>query len=527
MQIIKKATLSLALIAALTGVCSAENIFTYATKGSHHSMDPMSVYDVPTHAMGVNVYDGLVQRDENLALKACLATKWENTSDLVWRFTLRQNVKFHDGSPFSADDVVFTYARATSKGSDLKGAVGSIAKIVKIDDFTVDVYTKTKNPILPSEIYSLPIFSKKWCEEHKATEVADATSKEEGYADRHTNGTGPFKLEVYKADVETRLVKNQDWWGGAENIALDKVIFKPVASDSTRMAGLLSGEFDLIAPVPLQDIKRAKNNSGLKILEANGLLTVYLGMNQYDDKLKTSDAKTNPFKDKRVRQAFYQAINIDGIHKKIMRGFSRPSGTIIGTNANGYNADIDQRYPYDVEAAKKLMKEAGYPDGFTITLNCSTDRYVKDEMICQAIAQMLAKIGVKVNLVAETKSKYFQKALSYNVDFYMLGWMPSTYDAHDAYYNILMTRKGGNQGKYNIGGYSNDNFDKLIEKVGVEMNPEKRNKLLVDAGKIVHEDVGILPLHQEKLVWGIKKKWDIKIRPDDFILLQEVNIAKS
>lgn len=522
MRLFRQATASFALLGLLTSAVSAERVFTYATKGSHHNMDPMSVYDVPTHAMGVNIYNGLVERDEHLAMQPSLATKWDNTSDLVWRFTLRQNVKFHEGEAFTADDVVFSFNRATSKGSDIKGAVGGIDKIVKIDDFTVDVYTKAKNPILPAEIYSLPIFSKAWCEKNKAVEVSDATKKEEGYADRHANGTGPFKLLSYKADVETVLVKNPTWWGGAEKIAVDKAIHKPVASDATRMAGLLSGEFDLIEPVPLQDVQRVKNNAGLQVLEANALITIYLGMNQYDDKLKTSTLDKNPFKDKRVRQAFYQAIDIEAIHKKIMRGFSRVSGSLIGPGVNGYVPDLDTRYPYDLEAAKKLMAEAGYPDGFTLTMNCSTDRYTKDEMICQAVAQMLAKIGVKVNLVAETKSKYFQKALSYDVDFYMLGWMPSTYDAHDTYYNLLATRKDGNQGKYNIGGFSNARLDNLIAEMNLEMNPEKRNTIIHEIRKISFDEVSSIPLHQEKLVWGAKKDWKITIRPDNFIVLQEV-----
>ena len=366
----KKGIFLAAFIGALSfsATLSAENVLNYALKGSPHSLDPMTLYDVPTHSFNANLYEGLVDRNQKMELAPCLATEWKNIEPTIWRFTLRQNVKFHDGSPFTANDVVFSFERAKTKGSDISGSIASIKEMKIIDDFTIDVITQTQDPVLPAEIYSLPIFCKSWCEKNNATTVSDVTKKEDGYANRHANGTGPYILESYQAEVQIVLVKNPNWWG-TERGNVDKAIFKPIPSDATRVAGLLSGDVDLIAPVPIQDVERVKADPKLQILEAPDLLTVFLGMNQWEDKLKSSGLDKNPFKDKRVREAFAHAIDIETIKTKIMRGYSVPNGLMVAKGVSGFQEDLNTRWNYDLEKSKKLMKEAGYPNGFNLAMD--------------------------------------------------------------------------------------------------------------------------------------------------------------
>ena len=217
-----------------------------------------------------------------------------------------------------------------------------------------------------------------------------------------------------------------------------EAIFTPIASPATRVAALLSGEIDVMEPVPVQDIARVNSNASTRAITGPELRTIFLGMDQKRDELLFSSVKgKNPFKDKRVRQAFYQAIDIEGIKKTVMRDASRPTALMVGPGINGWSAEQDKRPPYDVEAAKKLMADAGYGSGFEVTMNCPNDRYVNDAQICQAVAANLARINVKINLQAETKGTYFPKILRRDTSFYMLGWTPSTYDAHNAL-NALM-----------------------------------------------------------------------------------------
>lgn len=528
----KKAFYTLTLLGAINvyTIANAENTIVdvnsliYSQKGAPNSLDPFTMYDIPTHSFNGNIYEPLVDRNSKLELVPSLATEWKNIDSTTWRFTLRQNVKFHDGALLTPEDVVFSWQRAAGPGSDSAGSVASIKDIKIVDDHTIDVITKTQNPILPSELYGMFIFSKAWCEKNNATKVSDVRKKEESYADRHANGTGPYKVESYQPEVQIVLVKNTDWWGkDCGNV--DKAIFKPIASDSTRVAALLSGDVDLIAPVPIQDVERIKADPRLSVVETPSLLIPYLGMNQWEDKLKSTGLDKNPLKDKRVREAFALAVDEEAIKSKIMRGYAEPTGVLIAKGVNGYNQEVNTRWKTDLEKAKSLMSEAGYPNGFNLAMDCSNDRYTKDEMICQSVAQMLAKIGVKVNLTTQTKSKFFAKVLAYDTDFYMLGWLPTTYDAHDAYYNLIATRKGSDQGKFNIGGYSNPKVDELIKQLHKEMDHAKRDQLIAEVMKITRDDVASIPLHQEKFIYGVNKRLvNPPIRADDMVFIKDFNI---
>jgi peptide/nickel transport system substrate-binding protein len=252
------------------------------------------------------------------------------------------------------------------------------------------------------------------------------------------------------------------------------------------------------------------------VLQGTELRTIFLVMDQKRDELLFSSVKgKNPFKDVRVRKAFYQAIDIEAIKTKVMRGASTPTALMVGPGVRGFQPDMNKRFPYDPEAAKKLLAEAGYPNGFEVTMNCPNDRYVNDSAICQAVAANLARVGVKINLQAETKVSYFPKILSRNTSFYLLGWTPSTGDSHDALSALIMTPDGKGQGQFNLGSYSNPKFDELTTKIQSETDQKKRNEMIREAFKLHQDDVGHLPLHQQALAWGMAKKVNLVQLPDN------------
>jgi peptide/nickel transport system substrate-binding protein len=235
----------------------------------------------------------------------------------------------------------------------------------------------------------------------------------------------------------------------------------------------------------------------------------------------------NPFKDVRVRRAFYQAIDIEAIKARIMRGASRPTALMIGEGVNGYDKELDKRYPYDPDAAKKLLAEAGYPQGFEVTFDCPTDRYQNDERICQAISAMLAKIGIKIVPNFQTRAKYFAEILGpgYNTSFYMLGWTPDTYDAHNALLNLIASRgEGSSQGLFNVGGYSSKRVDELTNQIQVETDQKKRQAMITEAMKLHKEEFGHIPLHQQTVVWAARKNVDLVQLADNFFPLRYVKV---
>jgi peptide/nickel transport system substrate-binding protein len=416
--------------------------FRWANDGDPTTMDPHARGDVFVSSFDFNMYEGLVRRDRDLKLEAALATEWANVNPTTWRFKLRHGVTFHDGSPLTVEDVLFSFQRAIAPGSDLAAQMSAVKEVKKIDDDTVDFITDGPAPILPNYLANVAIMSKAWCEAHN-TQRAATLKDEESYATRNANGTGPFMLKDRQPMVRTVLVKNPNWWHLKDQpIDIDEVVFSRVENPATRVAALLSGDLDMIYNVPPQDIEHVEKNPAVKVWQIPELRTMFLGMDQSRDELLESNVKgKNPFKDKRVRRAFYQAIDEDAIVSKVMRGFAHKTALMVGPGVNGYDATLEKRFPYDPATAKKLLAEAGYPDGFEVGFDCPNDRYVNDEAICQAVVAMLAKIGVKANLLAQTKAKYFTKinAPGYQTSFYMLGWTPTPFLASDA----TLTSSGG------------------------------------------------------------------------------------
>ena len=517
--------LTMAFATTLTALPTQAATFRFANQGDPLSMDPHSLNESLQLTTLNNLYETLVALGKDLKPTAELATDWKQTAPTVWRFNLRRGVTFHDGSPFTADDVIFSYQRALADGSDVKTYVGQIKEIKKIDDHTIDIVTSAPYPILPNVLTRWFIMSKKWCTDNKAEKPVDKRKGIENYASFKANGTGPYRLKSREPGVRTVFVRNLNYWGKVEG-NVDEAIFTPIGNPSTRVAALISGEIDMMEPVPQQDIARINAGANTRVLAGPELRTIFLGMDQKRDELLYSSVKgKNPFKDKRVRQAFYQAIDIETIKSKVMRGASTPSALMMAPGVNGFDASQNKRLPYDVEAAKKLMADAGYPQGFELSMNCPNDRYVNDSEICQAVAAMLARINVKINLVAETKTLYFPKILSRNTSFYLLGWTPSTIDAHDVFNSLIGTPDNPTgRGQFNLGAYSNAKVDDLIAKIQVETDKPKRDAMISEVNKLHADDIGTLPLHQQALAWGVKKSVTLVQLPTNDNLLKWVTV---
>src|SRR5689334_4038709 len=517
------------LAAGLAAACIAASAVTLrvSNQGDVQSMDPHSLNESLQLSFDGNVYDPLIERGKDMSLQPALATKWSQTSPTVWRFELRQGVKFHDGTPFTADDVVFTFKRAAGEGSDMKGITNPIKEVRKVSDHAVDIETTAPYPILPDTLTTLAIMSKKWCEENKAERPVDRRKGIENTASFKANGTGPWRLRERQPSQRTVIVRNQNYWGKVDS-NVDEVVFTPIGNDATRVAALLSGETDVMEPVPLQDVERIKGAGNFTVLQGPELRTIFLGMDQKRDELQFSSVKgKNPFKDVRVRRAFYQAIDEETIKNRVMRGAALPTAEMVGAAVRGFQPDMNKRLPYDVEAAKKLLAEAGYPNGFEVTMNCPNDRYVNDAAICQAVAANLARIGVKVNLMTETKVTYFPKILRRDTSFYLLGWTPSTVDSHDVLSSIMATPTDKGQGQFNLGAYSNPKLDELTLKIQSETDQKKRNEMIREAFRIHAEDVGHIPLHQQALAWATAKGVQLTQLPNNYMYFKWITLKSS
>jgi peptide/nickel transport system substrate-binding protein len=321
------------------------------------------------------------------------------------------------------------------------------------------------------------------------------------------NGTGPYMLKSREPDVKTVLVKNPNWWGikeGRFEGNVDTVVFTPIGSDATRLAALLSGEIDLINDPPPQDVPRLKQNAAISVLEGVEIRVVFIGMDQQRDELLYSSVKgKNPFKDKRVRQALYQAIDIDTIRSSTMRGLSQPTGAMLPAPLPWIVAP-EKRLPFDRAKARALLAEAGYPNGFEVTLDCPNNRYVNDEKICQALAAMWSQIGVTTAVTAMPRTTYFPKIEKLDTSLYMLGWGGAATDPIFILQPVQHGANGKGDGDYNYGRYSNAKLDALIDQIKTELDVEKRRRLINEALMIQHDELLHLPLHRQVIPWATR-----------------------
>ena len=516
-------SVALAAAAMALGLClpvgtAQAQTLRWASQGDLQTMDPDSRNESLTNSMNSQVYEYLIGRDKQLNLVPLLATEWQQTGPLQWRMKLRPNVKFHDGTPFTADDVVFSVKRAQEKSSDIKVYGNAMGEPKKIDNLTVEFNLQSVNPIFLEHANAIFIMSKAWCEKNNVTRPQDFNAGEQSYAALNANGTGPFMLVSRQPDVKTVYKRNPNWWGKFEGNVQD-VIYTPIKSNATRVAALISGELDMILDPPPTDAPRLRETPNLKVIDGPENRIIFIGMDQGRDELLYSSVKgKNPFKDQRVRQALYQAVDEDSIKNKLMRGLAAPTGaTMVSPKGSFNDPALEKRLPFDLDAAKKLLTAAGYPDGFEVTLDCPNDRYVNDEEICKTLASMWARLGVKVRVNTMPRSVYFAKLGKLDTSMYMLGWGGSVTDAEVTLTPIYRTRAAGGIGDFNYGQVNNPKLDQLAAASSKEPDPKKREALIKAAIKEHNDQVHHIPLHRQFIPWATRSNVEAVHRADNWL----------
>jgi peptide/nickel transport system substrate-binding protein len=524
-------TFRLALVAAAAcvamGVTHAQ-VLRWANQGDPQTMDPHSQNEGLTNAINNHIYEPLIDRGDNLELVPGLAERWTQVNATTWRMFLKKGVKFHDGSDFTADDVVFSIGRAALPTSQMNQYAVAMGKPTKIDAHTVEFKLDKPNPIFLEHATTFHMMSKSWSEKNKVEKPLDFKNREETFAAKNANGTGPFMLKSREPEVKTVLTRFAGYSGSRKITGnVQEVVFTPIKSDQTRVAALLSDGVNFVQDPAPQDVRRLGENPAIKVVQGMENRIIFFGFDQHRDELQYSSVKgKNPFKDKRVRQAFYQAIDTEAIVKNTMRGQAIASGCNTPSPL-GCFSDLEARaHKFDIDAAKKLLTEAGYPDGFEVGLDCPNNRYVNDEEICIATAAMLAKIGVKVKLNAMPRAQYFPKLEKHDTSFYMLGWGGAITDAQTTLDPVLHSppTETNKKGLYNYGRYKNEKLDGFINAAATEADPVKRRALLRQA-QVEHRDqMHNIPLHRQFIPWASRANLDVKHFADNYVRAWQISV---
>ncbi len=495
----------------------------FASAFDPQSMDPHGLALQYQTRVISQIYDSLVGRDRNFALEPALAVSWQQVDPKRWRLKLRPGVKFHDGTPFTADDVVFSIERALAKNSQRAFQLRGVQAARKVDDLTVDFLLAAPDAVLPEKLVYVGMMSRAWAVAHGVTEPQNYNARQETYAVRNANGTGPYRLKTYESDARTVLVANPHWWGKRGNV--DEVIYVVIQSDATRLAALISGDVDFVIDPPFQDIARLKQEGRFKLAEVADIGMQYLGFDQSRDELQFSDVKgRNPFKDLRVRRAVYQAIDIDAIVTKVLRGQATATGSYLSRLIDGYVSDLDRRLPYDPQAARALLKEAGYPEGFSVTLDCVNVAF--RAAVCQAIAGMLSQVGVRTSVQIWPTATFFPKLTQATTSFFEFGWSPGT-DAWPMLTATVRSHGEDGAGTFNGGRYSNAKLDQLVDAVRVEPDLARRRQMIGDVLRAMNADLPLIPLYRRTLTWVMRPDINVAQWPNDVLELRFVDIREG
>jgi len=451
---------STALCAALSTSASAET-FSWAGTTDPQTLDPHAVNTAPVLGFLNNVYEGLVRRNKQMQVEPALATSWEQLDEGGWRFNLREGVTFHDGSDFDADDVLFSYERASSESADTRSWFSPISEVRVVDPYTIDFLTTAPNPLFPGSIANFMIMDRDWTVENGA----ELPSKEaENHATRNANGTGAYTVTARDPGVRTELEPFADWWDTNES-NITRAVFTPIGSGK------------------------------------------------------------NPFQDVRVRTAAYQSIDVNTLIDKIMRGNAQPAAQLVSDTMNGYSTGLSERLAYDPEAAKALLAEAGYPDGFSFGLQCPNDRYINDESICKAAASMMAKVGLNARLNSMPVRNYWPELREGNFDMYLLGWSPGTFDAEHPIRFLASTPNAEKKlGSWNFGGYSNERVDELLPMIQTELDETGRQAMIDEVHALLQDERAYIPMYVQPLIWASKDNIELTQRSDNFFILRWVSI---
>lgn len=480
------------------------------------SMDPDYHNITPNNQIAYSIFNTLIQQDETQKLTPSLAEGWRNLDDTTWEFKLRRGVKFHDGSPFTAADVVFSMARPAkvpNSPSPFTLFTRSVSEVKVIDDYTVHFITKTPTPLLPNDLSRVAIMSSKAAKPDIAEGITtEALNRGEGLI-----GTGPYKFVEWTRGNRLVLAANPDYWGGKPK--WERVIYRPMSNDAARVAALLAGDVDMIENPPPADIKKLRSNPDVKISEvlSNRLIYLALDVGQPTAGIPDTDGK-NPLQDRRVRKALSLAINREAITSRIVEGLAKPAGDLLPYPMFGTRREA-QPDPYNPDAAKKLLAEAGYPNGFSITIGSPNNRYINDSEVAQAIASQWTRIGVKSKVDAVPSTVFFKNRDAFAYSAALVGWAAGTGEMSNPLRSLVATvNRDKGFGTANKSRYSNPALDALIEEALRTVNDNARQTLLQRGSQVALEDQAIVPLHFEITSWALRKGFSYKARADQYTL---------
>jgi len=516
------AVLGTALLFSAMGASAAT--FKWASNTDPQTMDPHAVNSAPVLSFLNNIYEGLVRRGEDMSVEPSLATSWEPLKgENGWRFHLRQNVSFQNGASFNAEDVMFSYQRASNEAADVRSWFSPVSQVRIVDEYTVDFVTKAPNPLFPDSIANFMILDKQWAQSNNAALPArDA----ENFASMNVNGTGPFVLSSRDPGVKTILTPHSGWWDTA-NHNVTEAIFTPIGNPATGIAALLSGEIDFIQPIPLQDVAQVEKREGFKVLEGEETRVIMFGFGHEHDKLLYSSdvSDANPFSDPRVRLAAAHSIDIKSIDRVLFRGKIEAASQLVPADISGFSKKNTDRPAYDPDKARALLKEAGYPNGFSFGLKCPNDRYINDEALCRAAASMFSAVGLKAQLSTGPVRDYWPQLRKDDFDMYLLGWSPGTFDMEHPIRFLMHSQDNDKKlGSWNFGNYSNARVDELLPNIQQEIDPTVRQTMIDEVVSITQKEVAYIPLYTQPLIWAAKDNVQMTQRADNFFLLRWVKV---
>ncbi len=503
-----------AMVLALSSVAASAETLRWARVGDALTMDPHSQNEGPTHTLNHHIYETLVRRDVDGNLQPRLATEWEisEDDDTVWVFRIREGVTFHDGTPLTAEDVVFSLDRARTPPSGMAALHAAVEEVTAVDDHTVEVRMAGPAPLYVQNLTNTFIMSKAWAEENGVETAPDFAAGEEAYSVRNTNGTGPYMLVERDPEVRTVLQVFADHWDDAPEVT--EIIYTPISEAATRVAALLSGEVDVVQDVPVQDIARLEGTDGITVTRGPENRNIFFSYDMTSETLASANVDSNPFASPEVREAMALVLDREAIRQVVMRGESQPSAAPLPPFVNGWTEEMDAFGAPDLEAARALMAEAGYGDGFTVTLDCPNDRYLNDEAICQALVGMLARIDINVNLNAQTRSLHFPLIENWETDFYLLGWGVPTFDSQYVFDFLVHTREGS-YGSFNGSRYSNPELDEKIEALATMTDLDERDALIAEIWAEVMEERIFLNVHNQVLAYAMRDGINLDVHPEN------------
>ena len=512
------AALSLGMTAA-----SAETL-RWARVADALTLDPHSQNEGPTSTLLHHIYETLVGRATDGSLEPRLATEWSISDEdpTVWVFKLREGVTFHDGSAFTDEDVVLSLDSERAESSGFKALHSAVESVSMVDDYTVHVKMAGPSPLYVQNLTNTFIMDKEWAEANNVVEPQNFAAGEENFAVRNTNGTGPYTLTSRDPEVRTVMTLFEGHWDEAP--AVTEIVYTPIAEAATRVAALLSGEVDVVQDVPVQDIARLEQTDGITVTTGPENRNIFFAYDVSSEKLRSANVDDNPFSKPQVREAMALAVDRDAIQQVVMRGQSQPSAAPLPPFVNGWTEDLHAYSAPDYARAAELVAEAGYPDGFSVDLNCPNDRYLNDEAICQALVGMLGRAKINVNLVSQTRSLHFPLIENWETDFYLLGWGVPTFDS--AYvFNFLIHTREGSFGSYNGGRYSNPELDAKIEALATMTDLEARDALIAEIWQQVMEDKPILNIHNQMLAYAMRDGINLPVHPENQPKMTEVTFG--